>query len=111
MNLCEIFAGSLHNALYQGLYKYTRARVGGRTLIDALEPFVNTFNDTLNFSKAVQAAIDGSESTRKLAAKFERASYVSEQEFKQFDEEGGLPDPGAIGLATLIAGFAGIYYK
>lgn len=111
LNLCEMFASSLHNALYQGLYKYTRARVGGRTLIDALEPFVNTFNDTLNFSKAAQAAIDGSESTRKLAAKFGRASYVNEQEFKQFDEEGGLPDPGAIGLATLIAGFAGVDYN
>lgn len=111
LNLCEMFAGSLHNALYQGLYKYTRARVGGRTLIDALEPFVNTLNDTLNFPKAAQAAIDGSESTRKLAAKFGRASYVNEQEFKQFDEEGGLPDPGAIGLATLIAGFAGVDYN
>lgn len=106
----EPFANSLYNGLYLGLYNYTRARVGGRTLIDTLEPFVNTFKDTLDISKAAQAAINGSEATRKLEAKFGRASYVDEKEFKKFEKEGGLPDPGAIGLATLIAGIAGINY-
>lgn len=46
LDLCRRFADSLHKALYHDLYTYTRARVGGRTLIDALEPFVNTFKDT-----------------------------------------------------------------
>lgn len=108
LDLYSRFADSLHKALYLDLYNYTRARVGGRTLIDALEPFVSTFKDTLDFSRAAQAAINGAESTRKLAAKFGRASYVNDKEFEKFDKEGGLPDPGAIGLAALIAGFAGL---
>ncbi|GME89831.1 hypothetical protein B5S29_g4131 [[Candida] boidinii] len=95
---------SLFDAM-QALFKYTRARTGDRTLVDALEPFVNTFKETNDFNKASIAAHDGAESTRKLKAKFGRASYVSEDEFKQFESEGGLPDPGAIGLAALINGF------
>ncbi|ODQ48859.1 hypothetical protein PICMEDRAFT_57023 [Pichia membranifaciens NRRL Y-2026] len=92
-----------------GLQKYTRARVGGRTLMDALIPFVETFKDTCDVSKAAEAAQKGADSTRKLAAKFGRASYVGEDEFKRFDSEGGLPDPGAIGLAALLGGFVAGY--
>ncbi|GME86030.1 unnamed protein product [[Candida] boidinii] len=101
---------SLYDAM-QALFKYTRARTGDRTLVDALEPFVNTFKETSDLNKASIAAHDGAESTRKLEAKFGRASYVSEDEFKQFDSEGGLPDPGAIGLAALINGFELAYNK
>lgn len=100
----EVFAKTLDAGL-TGLQKYTRARVGDRTLMDALIPFVNKLNETGDFEQAVAAANDGAESTRKLAAKFGRASYVDEEEFKKFDAEGGLPDPGAIGLAALIKGF------
>lgn len=99
----EQFANTLDAGL-QGLQKYTRARVGDRTLMDALIPFVDTFKDTTDLDKAVEAAHEGAESTRKLAAKFGRASYVGEEEFKKFESEGGLPDPGAIGLAALIRG-------
>lgn len=105
----EIFAKSLPFAL-ESLYKYTAARKGDRTLIDALAPFVETMNQTNgDFAAAVEAAQAGSESTRKLAAKFGRASYVSEEEFKQFDSEGGLPDPGAVGLAALLTGALSAY--
>lgn len=102
------FAATLEAGL-EGLQKYTRARVGDRTLMDALIPFVETFKSSGDVSKAAQAAHDGAESTRKLAAKFGRASYVGEDEFKRFDSEGGLPDPGAIGLAALINGFFSAY--
>lgn len=100
----KVFAETLEAGLL-GLEKYTRARVGDRTLMDALIPFVETLKDTGDFTKAAAAANDGAESTRKLAAKFGRASYVDEEEFRKFDAEGGLPDPGAIGLAALIKGF------
>lgn len=104
----EDFADTLEAGL-KGLQRYTRARVGDRTLMDALIPFVETFKSTGDINKAAQAAHDGAESTRKLAAKFGRASYVAEEEFRRFDSEGGLPDPGAIGLAALINGFVSAY--
>ncbi|KAG7725276.1 hypothetical protein KL933_004290 [Ogataea haglerorum] len=107
----EILAASLKDAL-DSLYRYTRARAGDRTLIDALAPFVEQFAATKgDLNRANKACHEGAESTRKLKAKFGRASYVSEDEFKPFEAEGGLPDPGAIGLAALVDGFAEAYSK
>lgn len=97
-------AASSKDAL-ASLSKYTKARKGDKTLVDALDPFVKEFEITNDPIKARKAAIDGAESTRKLTAKFGRASYVLQGEFKEFENEGGLPDPGAIGLAALIDGF------
>lgn len=97
---------ALHNALYDGLFKYTNARVGGRTLVDTLQPFVDSLSKTKDLKQAVHAAKDGCESTKKLQAKFGRASYVDE---KDLQLEGGIPDPGAVGLLALIEGFTGIY--
>ena len=34
-----------------------------------------------------------------------RASYVAKEELRKLDSEGGLPDPGAVGLAALLDGF------
>ncbi|KAI0462370.1 hypothetical protein LJB42_003861 [Komagataella kurtzmanii] len=106
----ETISGSLQAAL-QSLFKYTRARTGDRTLIDALEPFVKEFAKSKDLKLANKAAHDGAEATRKFEAKFGRASYVAEEEFKQFESEGGLPDPGAIGLAALISGITDAYFK
>jgi triose/dihydroxyacetone kinase / FAD-AMP lyase (cyclizing) len=106
----ETFASATKFAL-DSLYVYTKARVGDRTLIDTLAPFVDTLNSTKNFAVAVKAAVDGANSTRKLDAKFGRASYVSKEELRRFDNEGGLPDPGAIGLAALLEGFLAVYEK
>ncbi|ODQ64494.1 dihydroxyacetone kinase [Nadsonia fulvescens var. elongata DSM 6958] len=106
----ENFASSSKIAL-DSLYQYTSARAGDRTLIDTLEPFVVTLGSEKDLAKAVKAANEGAESTRKLEAKFGRASYVSKDEFKEFDKEGGLPDPGAIGLAALLNGFLSAYQK
>ncbi|KAI5954661.1 DAK2 [Candida jiufengensis] len=93
---------ALHRALHNGLFKYTKARVGGRTLVDTLQPFVDTYYETNDLQKAVEAARNGCESTKKLHASFGRASYVNEEDFKV---EGGIPDPGAVGLLALIEGF------
>lgn len=86
------------------LYKYTRARPGFRTLIDALQPFVETLNAGKGPRAAAKAAFEGAEKTRKMDALVGRASYVAKEELKKLDSEGGLPDPGAVGLAALLDG-------
>lgn len=43
----------------RALGKYTPARVGDRTLIDALDPFVRELNDSQDLWKAVEAAREG----------------------------------------------------
>jgi len=41
------------------LGKYTPARVGDRTLVDALDPFVKELSDSQDLWKAVEAAREG----------------------------------------------------
>lgn len=100
----ESISEALYDALHHGLFKYTNARVGGRTLVDTLQPFVDELRESKNLTQAVNAAQDGCENTRKLHASFGRASYVDE---KDLELEGGIPDPGAVGLLALIQGFTG----
>jgi dihydroxyacetone kinase len=107
--LDEKTIASASKAALESLFNYTKARKGDRTLVDALQPFVETLNAGKGFPAAVKAAVDGADSTRKLEAKFGRASYVSKDELKQFDNEGGLPDPGAIGLGALLSGLLSAY--
>lgn len=102
----ELVADALNCALYEGLFKYTKARVGGRTLVDTLQPFVDTLAESGDFKKAVKEARSGCEATAHLGAKFGRASYVNESEFKG---DGGVPDPGAVGLLAIIEGFYSEY--
>ncbi|KAF6007244.1 hypothetical protein HII13_004555 [Brettanomyces bruxellensis] len=93
------------------LENYTRARKGDRTMMDALIPFIEKLDTTKDVKKAALAAHEGAEATRKMNAMFGRAAYVGKEEFKQFEAEGGLPDPGAIGLAAILSGFADAYSK
>lgn len=97
-----LIATALYDALYDGLFKYTKARVGGRTLVDTLQPFVDALKESNDVDAAVAAAKKGCEATKDLQAKFGRASYVDDSEFKT---EGGIPDPGAVGLFAIIEGF------
>jgi dihydroxyacetone kinase len=91
------------------LYQYTQARVGDHTLIDALAPFITALENGEGLPAAVAAAADGTEKTRKLAARFGRASYVDREELVHFDHDKGLPDPGAVGLTCLLEGFLNAY--
>ncbi|CDO92231.1 unnamed protein product [Kluyveromyces dobzhanskii CBS 2104] len=91
----DIFAKALEIA-YGTLCKYTRARPGDSTMIDALEPFVKEFSATKDFHKAFLKAEEGAQSTGNLEAKFGRASYVEDTE--------EIPDPGAIGLVEFLRG-------
>ncbi|SCU90525.1 LAME_0E08944g1_1 [Lachancea meyersii CBS 8951] len=78
------------------LYKYTKARPGASTLVDALEPFVKEFASSNDFAKAIDAADKGAKSTGSIEAKFGRASYVS--------DSSEIPDPGAIGFVEFLQG-------
>lgn len=101
-SISESIAVSLSQALEE-LCRYTTARPGHKTLMDALFPFVECFAKTLDFSNAVNESHNGAESTRKLAAMLGRASYVGQE---RFDVEGdrGVPDPGALGVVSVLRG-------
>lgn len=97
-------SGALESALYDGLFKYTRARTGGRTLIDTLQPFVDSLVKDKDLKVALEVAKKGCNSTADLKAKFGRASYVADEEF-QDGGDGKIPDPGAVGLLAIIEGY------
>jgi dihydroxyacetone kinase len=95
---------TISQALQHGLTelcKYTSARIGHRTLMDALIPFVETYSEACNLEQARNAASEGAEGTRVLEAKLGRASYVAKE---QFNRLGGVPDPGALGVVSVITG-------
>lgn len=96
----KLVAVAMKEALYSGLFHYTKARKGGRTLVDTLQPFVDTLVSSGDVQKAVSEARKSCDETATMEAKFGRASYVDESEF-----EGGVPDPGAVGLLAIIEGF------
>ncbi|KAF5712548.1 DAK2-dihydroxyacetone kinase [Fusarium globosum] len=88
----------IQQALQSGLdelCRYTPARIGHRTLMDALIPFVKNYSLDGSLRAALVEARKGAESTRKMVAALGRASYVGQD---RFDEEGGIPDPGALGV-------------
>ena len=91
------FADALKGAL-EHLLKYTRARLGDRTCLDCLIPFVETFKSTGDVDKALRDAENGVESTAKLEAKLGRSSYLDDAVTR------GVPDPGAYGLLKLLEG-------
>ncbi|GAB7338906.1 hypothetical protein MBLNU457_5587t1 [Dothideomycetes sp. NU457] len=85
------------------LKTYTGARVGGRTVMDTLIPFVEALETSKDFGKAAKAAEDGARSTEGMSAKFGRASYMGEGK----GEAKAIPmDPGAWAAAVFIKGLA-----
>jgi dihydroxyacetone kinase len=84
------------------------ARVGDKTLVDALEPAVNALKAAADGGVRLQDALDrtaeasriGCESTKELIAKHGKARYLGEQTL-------GFVDPGAylisVTFATLTA--------
>ena len=92
-------AGALKAALEQ-LCKYTRARLGDRTMMDALIPFVETLSETGDVEMAVARAGEGVDGTKTMEAKLGRSTYLDES------ATNGVPDPGAYGLLVLLQGMA-----
>lgn len=90
-------AAALVVALEQ-LLNYTGARVGDRTMLDCLVPFVEVLKSSGDVSKALEEAEKGVESTKNLEAKLGRSTYLDESATR------GVPDPGAYGLLVLLKG-------
>lgn len=80
------------------LRKYTPAQPGDRTLVDALQPFIVALADDKGLAAAARAAREGADSTKGMAASLGRSVYVG--------EIGDTLDPGAVGIAVLVEGFA-----
>jgi triose/dihydroxyacetone kinase / FAD-AMP lyase (cyclizing) len=78
----------------------TPARQGDRTLMDALEPFIESFANGDGIEKAVANARVGVEATKGMKAAFGRAVYFEEKAWAE------VPDPGAEGVLCLLEGLA-----
>jgi hypothetical protein len=95
----QTIAEALSVALDQ-LLNYTRARLGDRTMLDCLIPFVEVLKSTGDVAKALEEAEKGVETTKNLEAKLGRSTYLDESATR------GVPDPGAYGLLVLLKGMA-----
>jgi dihydroxyacetone kinase len=96
------FMGKMALAGLETLKQRTAARIGHRTVMDALIPFAETLAESGDIKKAAEATRKGGESTVALKAKLGRATYVGER------EDGGAlpPDPGAMAFVVVAEGLA-----
>ncbi len=94
--------GTWQNALQAGLAKmmaYGGAKLGDRTMIDALLPALEVLAKGGDLAAAAKAARKGADATQKMTrAKAGRSSYVSESNLA------GVSDPGAEAVALLFEG-------
>jgi dihydroxyacetone kinase len=67
----KIWGAALQSAS-NSLAKYTPARPGDRTLVDALHPFVETLAETGDVNKAAEASRKGAEGTKGMKASLGR---------------------------------------
>lgn len=93
----ELWAKALQIAL-DNLGRYTPAKVGDRTVMDTLLPFVAAIK-TGDFDAGVEAAIRGAEATKTMTPKLGRATYVGADASRALP-----PDPGAWGAMVVIKG-------
>lgn len=90
---------SVANQALLELEQYTPAKQGDRTLVDALEPFVKTLNETKgDVQKSVDSARKGMEQTKSMKPSLGRAVYVNEEAWDK------VPDPGAYGVVEFLSG-------
>lgn len=89
-------------AALEQFFDYTNARLGDRTMMDALIPFVDTFADSGDVQQALKKANEGVEGTKTMQAKLGRSTYLDEKATQ------GIPDPGAYGLYVLLNGMASV---
>jgi dihydroxyacetone kinase len=71
------------------------AKVGDRTMLDALIPFAETLAKEQNLEKAVEAAEKAAEATALMIPRRGRASYLGKRAL-------GSPDPGAVAVAIWL---------
>lgn len=82
------------------LGKYTPARPGDRTLVDALSPFIEGLATAGDLRRAADASRAGAEGTKGMKPGLGRSVYVGGEGFLM------VPDPGAWGLACFFDGLA-----
>lgn len=96
----------LGKALLQGLQKvkdYGGAKVGDRTMIDALEPAFEALAKNESVLTAAEQARKGTEYTKTITnTQFGRSSYLSEAVLKN------IPDPGAEVIARIFEKIASL---
>ncbi|OQD74742.1 hypothetical protein PENDEC_c009G04755 [Penicillium decumbens] len=97
----EVWAKALKHSV-TALGKYTPAKPGDRTLMDALVPFCDTLFETHDVRVAAEAAQKGTESTKSMKASLGRSVYVGGES----EWIGKVPDPGAYGLTEFLNGIA-----
>jgi dihydroxyacetone kinase len=91
---------NLSDALVSGLERmcfYGGAKVGDRTMVDALEPALQALRSGSGMTGAAKAARTGAEATKSMVkARAGRSSYVGERDLA------GVSDPGAEAVAKLF---------
>ncbi|EGU81863.1 dihydroxyacetone kinase [Fusarium oxysporum f. sp. raphani 54005] len=95
----EVWAKALKMSS-DALAKYTPARPGDRTLVDALHPFVEALNQTGDVKNAADAALEGANKTKGMQASLGRTVYIGGSGYQE------VPDPGAWGLASFFLGLS-----
>ncbi|KAK0549244.1 hypothetical protein OC846_003400 [Tilletia horrida] len=101
------FWGHHASQALQSLYEFTPARIGDRTLIDALDPFVTTLAESQDLARAVQAAKAGADNTSGMKARLGRAAYVGDggdDGSPLARDQKVLRDPGAVGVVAILEG-------
>jgi dihydroxyacetone kinase-like protein len=102
---CQALAAGFEAGL-RAAQMQTKARVGDKTMMDALQPAVGALREAAEagkclsdaMHKAAEAARVGAESTQHLIARYGRAKYQGEKTL-------GHLDPGAVSIALLFEGF------
>ena len=95
----EIWSTALKRSV-EDLGRYTPAKVGDRTLMDSLLPFVEELGASGDVKKAAGKAKEGAEKTKGMKASLGRSVYVGGKGFEE------VPDPGAYGLSIFLSGIA-----
>ncbi|KAF8956893.1 Dak1 domain-containing protein [Flammula alnicola] len=88
---------ALHDAK-TALGRYTPAKIGDRTIMDALAPFCDAIFEGKPFETAVCEACTGAQRTRGMQAQLGRAAYLS------LSSKDIPPDPGAWGVSAILDG-------
>lgn len=104
----EISAGELKEMFrqaYETLFALSKAKVGDKTMMDALIPATEAMqqageDEAAIFDAAAEAALKGAENSKNFVSRFGRARSYGEATI-------GTPDAGAVSMSYFFAGLAG----
>ncbi|PVU84565.1 hypothetical protein BB559_007561 [Furculomyces boomerangus] len=96
MPSAEVWGEALSNGL-ETIQRYSTAKVGDRTLIDALHPFIETFKASGgDLAQSLESAKQGAKKTEEMVPLRGRAVYTGKGK--------GHADAGAVGVCAVIEG-------